>query len=146
MAGYNKCHEQQGALLLCRDDICKEIEKLFEKQKSSGAVSALCGLRRLAFGSIADGVRLLYMTQPPAQSELEAMDLYSVSEIKKPKDGAMEIKFCDRQKALEALLGADDSLNDNGGMTFYKALENSAAALNSSAVITENQVVEENGV
>ena len=31
------------------------------------------------------------------------MDLYSVSEIKRPKDGSMEIKFFDPLKALEKL-------------------------------------------
>ena len=38
------------------------------------------------------------------------MDLYCISEIKRPKDGSMEIKFFDRLKALEKLTqesGAD---------------------------------------
>ena len=46
------------------------------------------------------------------------MDLFLISEIKRPKDGAMEIKLFDRVKALEKLEnlsaanGAADSLFD----------------------------------
>ena len=43
----------------------------------------------------------------PSREQLEHMDLFLVSEIKRPKDGSMEIKFFDRLKALEKL--TDDS-------------------------------------
>ena len=50
----------------------------------------------------------------PDKKTLENMDLYMVSEIRKPRDGAMEIKFFDRIKALEKLCqlsSGEDSKN-----------------------------------
>ena len=52
-------------------------------------------------GNIA--ISLLFM-ENPSVDKLKTMDLFSVAEIKRPKDGAMEIKFFDRLKALEKLL------------------------------------------
>ena len=72
--------------------------------------------------------QLLYMDKPDLQT-LEAMDLYMISEIKRPKDGAMEIKFFDRLKALEKLSEAQQASAENS-LPFYKALENSAEILN----------------
>ena len=51
------------------------------------------------------------------------MDLFHISEIKRQKDGAIEIKFFDRLKALEKLEKAD-LLNNEEANPFYKALEN----------------------
>ena len=45
------------------------------------------------------------------------MDLFLVSEIKRPKDGSMEIKFFDRLKALEKL--TDDSEKEDRATPFY---------------------------
>jgi hypothetical protein len=50
-----------------------------------------------------------------------------VSEIKKPKEGALEIKFFDRFKALEKL--AEETNDDKKSLPFYEALENGAKAL-----------------
>lgn len=61
---------------------------------------AAAGYQRLAFGSICDAISLLYKSDP-SKEDLEGMDLFLVSEIKRPKDGSMEIKFFDRLKALE---------------------------------------------
>ena len=78
---------------------------------------AATGYQRLAFGSAADAVSLVY-EQEPDRERLEKMDLFLISEIKRPKDGAMEIKLFDRVKALEKLEnlsaanGAADSLFD----------------------------------
>ena len=61
------------------------------------------GLRRLAFGEIQDAVRLLYAPEEQILPALGEMDLFNISEIKRPKGGGMEIKFFDRLKALEKL-------------------------------------------
>ena len=37
------------------------------------------------------------------EPEIEKLDLFNVSEIKRPKGGGLEIKFFDRLKALERL-------------------------------------------
>lgn len=63
---------------------------------------AEAGYYRLAFGGVSDAMQLLYTDKPSAQ-QLKEMDLFMISEIKKPKDGMLEIKFFDRLKALEKL-------------------------------------------
>lgn len=96
--------EAAGEALLCRADVTREILRLSEQREHSLEQLAAAGYRRLAFGNIADAVSLLYM-EHPAREELQGMDLFMVSEIKRPKDGSMEIKFFDRLKALEKLEG-----------------------------------------
>ena len=67
--------------------------------KSSQARACL-GYERLALGKVTDAIKLLYC-ENLSDDEIEKLDLTNISEIKKPKDGAMEIKFFDRLKALE---------------------------------------------
>ncbi len=83
----------------------------------------LAGYRKLAFGSGADALRLLFDSVPPEQ--LDQLDLFNVSEIKRPKDGALEIKFFDRLKALEHLeqLARRDDPQQGGAL--YRALMHS---------------------
>lgn len=109
-AGYRNC-EQLAGDLLGREHICAEIESLFARQKKLIAKAAQGGYYRLAFGSIADAVSLLYMQQPDL-AQLQKMDLFLVSEIRRPKDGAMEIKFFDRVKALEKLAQGGSDTQD----------------------------------
>ncbi|MFR7483143.1 MAG: terminase small subunit, partial [Eubacterium sp.] len=56
------------------------------------------GLKRLAFGEIKDAVLLLFAQEGDILSQLPGLDLYNISEIKRPKGGGMEIKFFDRIK------------------------------------------------
>ena len=56
------------------------------------------------------------------------MSLFLVSEIKRPKDGSMEIKFFDRLKALEKL-GAGGE-HETGAKQLFDAISNSARAVN----------------
>ena len=113
----------------------KNALKLLEKQKVrdyldcilnnrdgfSGEVEA--GLRRLAFGSSADAVKLLF-ADSLTDEQIESLDLFNVSDIKKPKGGGIEIKFFDRLKALETLSDLSGVKTD-GALPFYKALEKS---------------------
>ncbi len=132
MAGYTVSPEQVGQQLLMRDDVLDKVKKYRNTRFEDLRFMALLGYERLAFGSIADCIQLLYMDKPDLQT-LEAMDLYMISEIKRPKDGAMEIKFFDRLKALEKLSEAQQASNENS-IPFYKALENSAEILNNYEV------------
>lgn len=127
-AGFEKNPRRTGEELLCRKKISDEINRLSACRERSLSESAKIGYQRLAFGKITDAVSLLYMDNP-TKEELEHMDLFLVSEIKKPKDGAMEIKFFDRLKALEKL-GCDDT-TDGGAAPFYNAILNGAKALGS---------------
>lgn len=84
------------------------------------------GYRRIAFGDVSDPVRLLFCEEVTPRA-LKNMDLFTISEIKRPKGGGMEIKFFDRIRALQCMqeLGAEES----GGCGIYRALEDGAKAL-----------------
>lgn len=82
------------------------------------------GLKQLAMGDITDAVSLLYLSDEEAMARLPKLNLFNVSEIKRPKGGGLEIKFFDRIKAFERL--GDASGGDNSeGLSFYQALEKS---------------------
>lgn len=124
-AGFTGDSSKTGNVLLARSDITEEIERLCALQKKSMSKMAAIGYQRLAFGSIADAVSLLYM-ESPTPDTLRKMDLFSVSEIKRPKDGSMEIKFFDRMKALEKL---SEGVDGDGATSFYEAICRSAQVL-----------------
>ncbi len=124
-AGFTGDFAKTGNVLLSRTDIADEIERLCSLQRKSMSKMAAVGYQRLAFGSIADAVSLLYM-ENPSPDTLRKMDLFSVSEIKRPKDGSMEIKFFDRMKALEKLSESEDG---DGAASFYEAICRSAEVL-----------------
>lgn len=132
MAGYSSNPEQTGQQLLTRGDIAGRVKEYRDTRANDLRLMALLGYERLAFGSIADCIQLLYMEAPTLQ-RLEAMDLFMISEIKKPKDGAMEIKFFDRIKALEKLSEAQEDTHEKS-LPFYRALERSADMLSNSGV------------
>ncbi len=81
--------------------LVKQLRAVLSEELGS---SVVCGLMRLAFGDITDAVRLLNAEEPLSSEELSRLDLINVSEIKRVKGGGMEIKFFDRQKAMEKLL------------------------------------------
>lgn len=126
-AGYTGDCEQKGEELICRPEISAELERLSRQREKSLANMAAAGYQRLAFGSICDAISLLYKSDP-SKEDLEGMDLFLVSEIKRPKDGSMEIKFFDRLKALEKL-GAGGE-HETGAKQLFDAISNSARAVN----------------
>lgn len=83
------------------------------------------GLERLAFGSIEDAVRLVFLEELPEKEELARMNLACISEIKRPKGGGCEIKLVDRIKALELLASLPEEKESTGADSFLKALESS---------------------
>jgi hypothetical protein len=112
--------EATAFALLERADIRREISR-WEKLRRTREAELQAGIRRLAFGSVTDAVRLLLSEDTPTADELERMDLFNVSEIKRPKGGGLEIKFFDRLKALE-LLAAHSGEEDGALGGFLKAL------------------------
>lgn len=127
LAGYSLFPEKSGRKLLREKRIQSEIERI-EKQASLSPAEAAAGFRRIAYGSCTDAVRLLFADKLPSREELEQMDLFCVSEIKRPKAGGMEIKFFDRLKALERLEAASPK-TDGDIPQFFTALENGAKAI-----------------
>ena len=88
--------------LLGREDIAEEIRRLSRNIRSVYESTAVCGLYKLAFGGVADALSLLY-DRDMTKEELSKLDLSCVSEIKRTDKG-VEIKFCDRTKAMAQLL------------------------------------------
>lgn len=125
-AGYCVAPRRSAERLLAREEIKAEIARLEKASAASPSVEK--GLKRLAFGSVADAMKLMLCEESLGSEKIEKLDLFNVSEIKRPKGGGLEIKFFDRLKALERLekLGA-------GGETvqssFVQALSDGARLL-----------------
>ena len=125
-AGYSVMPQRSAAKLLARSDIREEIAKI-EKEKNTFS-SVERGLMRLAFGSVADALKLMLCEESMSAEEIEKLDLFNVSDIKRPKGGGLEIKFFDRLKALERLekLGTGE---ENTQSSFVQALAEGARLL-----------------
>ena len=126
-AGFLLFPEKAAEKLLSAKPVQAKIQAL-EQAISVQRAELIAGYRRLAFGSVADAVRLLQQTDTDAPLDPDTLDLFSVSEIKRPKGGGLEIKFFDRQKALDRLSELQETAADSA-LPFYKALERSAAAI-----------------
>lgn len=126
-AGYGDQAKEEGKRLLCRQEVQNEIIKLSKTAQPFVSALAKIGYQRLAFGDVADAVYLLY-AEHPKKEDIEQLDLFSVSEIRKPKDGAMEIKFADRLKALEKLETLEEETSVSAA-SFYEALNLGAKAI-----------------
>lgn len=129
-AGFLLFPEKAAQKMLAQTAVQEKIAALETKENATRA-ELLAGYRRLAFGSVADAVRLLYAVDTGEALDPETLDLFSVSEIKRPKGGGLEIKFFDRQKALDRLAMLESETAD-GALPFYRALERSAAAITES--------------
>lgn len=106
----------------------KDSEEEQGYRQSCGKETVEEGLRRLAFGRITDAVRLLYQTGDNTE-ELDSLDLYAISELKRGKDGLLEVKFYDRLKALQFLKELEHSQKEEAEAPLYRALEKSARGL-----------------
>lgn len=126
-AGFSLFPERTAQRLLADAKVQQKIQTL-EKELAATEAELIAGYRRLAFGSVADAVRLLLHQDTDAPLDPDQLDLFLVSDIKRPKGGGMEIKFFDREKAL-ARLSELRSGSPDGALPFYRALERSAAAL-----------------
>ena len=124
-AGYWVNPERSGLKLMALQEIRAEIDRLREIQQRSDAGVA-SGLARLAFGGVADAIRLMRRWEEMSDEELETLDLFCVSEVRQLKGGGLEMKFHDRMEALKALREASAASPDRA-IPFYKALEQSAA-------------------
>lgn len=126
-AGFLLFPEKAAQRLLAKSAVCEKITAL-EAEQTTTRAELLAGYRRLAFGSVADAVRLLLASDTGEVLDPETLDLFSVSELKRPKGGGLEIKFFDRQKALDRLTALEGETADSE-LPFYRALERSAAAI-----------------
>lgn len=130
LSGYRGNLEKKGTELLSKHEIYESIEKIFKEKKKDLMYKAITGYERLAFGNISDCVKLLF-SENIKPADLDKMDLFNISEIKKPKDGAMEIKFFDRLRALEKLEQIDMEQKSDKE-PFYTVLEKGMQKLKNS--------------
>ena len=119
--------EKTALKLLKRRDITEEIARI-DKQREATQKDIAIGYQRLAFGCISDAVCLLFSDEV-SREEIEKMDLFNVSEIKRKKGGDIEIKFFDRLKALEKLAEYGSVRADSEESSLYSAIEKGAMAL-----------------
>ncbi len=119
------CLPQRTAQRLLADRRVRAEIAAYEKELAATRAELIAGYRRLAFGSVADAVKLLFH-DGGEPLDPETLDLFAVSDLKRPKGGGLEIKFFDRQRALERL-EALVSGDADGALPFYRALERSAA-------------------
>lgn len=125
-AGYPPHKRRKTALRLMKSPAIQTImQEIRDLPKDT--ISAKVGLLRLAFGSANDAARLLFCEEevPP---DLEEMDLYLVSAMKRTKQG-MEIKLHDRMQALEKLAQLESDSNADNTAQFYEAIQLGAEAL-----------------
>lgn len=127
-AGYKVEPELAGNKLLQRDDISAKIDELYGQKKRNLLYKACRGYEKLAFGGISDAIKLIY-SENISPEKVCKMDLFNVAEIKRPRDGMLEIKFFDRFKALEKLQQLD-FLGANQNTSFYDAIEGSIKSIN----------------
>lgn len=81
------------------------------------------GYEKLAFGTVNDAVRLLFGEEPTPR-ELASMDFDNIAEIRRLKDGGLEIKFYDRMRALDCLRSLSEQ--GAGNSPLYRALQKCA--------------------
>ena len=126
-AGFCISPSKTAQKLLARQDIRAEVERL-EKERKAFYSQAEKGLCRLAFGSVTDALRLMLGEETLSTEEIEKLDLFNVSEIKRPKGGGIEIKFFDRLKALEKLSQISPG-TESTESSFIRALSEGAKLL-----------------
>ena len=128
-AGY-KHPEDAWSELSAREEIVSEIRRRCENIRSIIESTAVCGLYGLAYGGVSDALTFI-SREIIREEELQALDLRNVAEIKRTDKG-VELKFCDRLKAvdkLQELLHADGK--QGGGSGLLDAILLSAEALGS---------------
>ena len=119
--------EKSALRLLRRKEIAEEIARL-DKQRQTTQNDIAIGYQRLAFGCISDAVCLLFSDEV-SHEEIEKMDLFNISEIKRKKGGDIEIKFFDRLKALEKLEDLWSTQREDEESSLFSAIEKGARAL-----------------
>ena len=126
-AGF-KHPERAWTELSARKEIVGEIRRRCENIRSIYESTAICGLYRLAYGGASDALTLLYRDEL-SEDDLNLLDLRNVSEIKRTDKG-IEIKFCDRIKAIDKLHELCGSGAEQGqGTGLLDAIRLSAQAL-----------------
>ncbi len=86
-------------------------------------------LGELAYGRANDAVRLVFL-EPGEARAIDGLDLSLLAEVRRSEKGLVEVKLCDRIRALELLAGLleEKEAPDSEAGRFFAALEHAAAA------------------
>lgn len=122
-AGFSLTPQRSAVKLLAKEEIRAEISRIEKDRKTAQAAAR--GLYRLAFGSVADALRLMLCGDEMTAEDIEKLDFFNVAEVKRPKGGGLEIKFFDRLKALEKLEKISSG-EENPQSSFIQALSEGA--------------------
>lgn len=116
----------EGVKLMLDRRVRRQLDAL-EKLRRQEECDVRAGLERLAFGRSNDAAALAFCEEVTPHMLAQA-DLFNVSEIKRVKGGGVEIKFFDRQKALEKLDELNAQLrNDRKAKNLVEAIYGSQA-------------------
>lgn len=92
-----------GAAILRQGCYRRMVETYRSVLQDNPAAVVRAGLERLAFGRTNDAVQLVLAEEMPSPEQIQGLDLFPVSSIKRDKNGGMEVHFFDRLKALASL-------------------------------------------
>lgn len=109
-AGYLPLFARSTGLKLLAKEEVRQWLRRAEQQKRCEAYdqAVLSGLERLAFGNANDSAQLLFYSEEELREQLPMLDLFRVSELRKTRSDAIEVKFYDRFRAMELLLQVAD--------------------------------------
>ncbi len=117
-AGFSEKAQKKTGELLRKKKIREYLSKLDDETPPlSLTKSAVRGLERLAFSTDSNVLKLV-------SGEESDADLFCVSEIKKNEKGTVEIKFCDRIRALTTLYEIGRAQDESASVPFFEALKN----------------------
>lgn len=122
-AGYPRlCASSEGVKILSSRQGQAYLKALGGEEEKTSLIKA--GFERLAFGPANDAVMLAFSDED--FPDIQGLDLFNVSKLKRQKNGTVEIEFFDRQKALEALALADSSHGEDKLQSFFDAIASGA--------------------
>ncbi len=102
----------------------KSVKDELARMRESGGICRGDVLRRLgeiAFGRANDAVKLALGAEL-TNEEIDALELGALSEFKRGSNGALEVRFLDRVKALELLCSLLGGEEGNAAAEFFRAL------------------------
>ncbi|MDR2753041.1 MAG: terminase small subunit, partial [Oscillospiraceae bacterium] len=70
-----------------------------------------------------DALKLIFFDEMPPLDVLEGLNMFNISDLKRPKGGGMELKFFDRFEALQRLEAMDGATESTAAaQAFYDAI------------------------
>lgn len=137
VAGYAKAKAFAAATrLLEQSYIRRYIDKIRDRQSGRTYQTARAALTRLAFGRSNDAILLALSDEMP--DNVDTLDLFGVSEIKKVKGGGVEVKLTSRLDAIRLLYELESqSSAQTQTDSFFTALQNTSPALTEGDEVRE---------